>query len=75
MQKTGNSKQAEEYYLKSISTFQNESGNEYYRLADVYFDYGLFLSSVKRNKESLNEYRKGLSICLKTMVKNTLFLL
>ena len=63
--KTGNSKQAEEYYLKSISTFQNESGNEYYRLADVYFDYGLFLSSVKRNKESLNEYRKGLSICLK----------
>jgi len=64
-EKAGNSKQAEEYYLKSISTFQHESGNEYYRLADVYFDYGLFLSSVERNKESLDAYRKGLSICLK----------
>ena len=63
--KTGNSVKAEEFYLKSISTFQHESGNEYYRMAEVYFDYGLFLRSLGRNSEALSAHRKALSICLK----------
>ncbi len=42
MLKLGNSKKAEEFYLKSISSFIKESGDKYYRLAEVYFDYGYF---------------------------------
>ena len=57
--------EAKEYYLKSISEFKNEFGDGYYRLADVYFDYGLFLRSVGRYKESLDIHKKALSICLK----------
>jgi CHAT domain-containing protein len=61
--KTGNSKKAEEFYLKSISSFIKDSGAKYYRLADVYFDYSLFLRSVGRNEESLELLIKALSIC------------
>lgn len=62
--KTGNYMKAEEFYLKSISSFKIEFGNEYYRMAEVYFDYGLFLRSAGRSKEALEAHRKALFICL-----------
>ena len=62
---TGNSKKAEEFYLKSISSFIKESGDKYYRLAEVYFDYGLFLRNEGRTAEALNAHKKALAICLK----------
>lgn len=63
--KTENPLQAEEFYLKSISSFKKEFGEEYYRMAEVYFDYGLFLRSNGRNVESLEVLNKALAICLK----------
>ncbi|MGA2405628.1 MAG: CHAT domain-containing tetratricopeptide repeat protein [Bacteroidales bacterium] len=62
---TKNPIKAEEYYLKSISGFKNEFGDEYYRVAEVYFDYGLFLRSVGKNIEALEIHKKALEICLK----------
>ena len=56
---------AEELYLKSIADFKKEFGEEYYRLADVYFDFGSFLGSLNRNCEELTAYRKALFICQK----------
>ena len=68
--KTGNSKKAEEYYLKSITSFVNEYNEDYYKLADVYFDFGLFLGSVGRNTESLEALEKASLICIKNYGKN-----
>jgi len=63
--KTENLLKAEEFYLKSISSFKTEHGNDYFRMAEVYFDYGLFLRSERRNAEALEAHSKALSICLK----------
>ncbi len=65
-EKTGDSIKAEEFYLKSISTFRKESGEDYYRMAELYFDYGLFLESLGKEKEAFEAQHKSLSICLKT---------
>jgi CHAT domain-containing protein/tetratricopeptide (TPR) repeat protein len=62
---TNNPIKAEEFYIKSIRSFKAEFGEEYYRLAEAYFDYGLFLKSVGQNKESLEALQKALLICLK----------
>lgn len=62
--KTNDLLKANEFYLRSISSFIEESGLEYYRLADVYFDYGLFLRSIGNNSQALTVHRKALSICL-----------
>ncbi len=63
--KMGNSKKAEEFYLKCITSFIKEYNKDYFRLAEVYFDYGLFLRSSGKNSESLEILKKALSICLK----------
>ena len=55
---------AEKYYNKSISTFINDYGSNYYRLADVFFDYGIFLRSEHRSDEAMKIHRKALYICL-----------
>jgi CHAT domain-containing protein len=62
---TGHSIKAEEFYSKSISVFKNEFGNDYYRMAEVYFDYGLFLQSEGKISEALEAHERALSICLK----------
>jgi tetratricopeptide (TPR) repeat protein len=41
--KTGNPERAQRYFQESIASFIREFGQYYYRLAEVYFDYGLFL--------------------------------
>ncbi|MCJ7447185.1 MAG: CHAT domain-containing protein [Bacteroidales bacterium] len=63
--KTNDPVQAEKFYLRSIHRFTDEFGENYFRLAEVYFDYGLFLRSEGRNSEALESHRKALSICLK----------
>ncbi len=63
--KTKDTIKAEEFYLKSISDFEKEFGNDYYRMAEVYFDYGLFLKSTGKGKEALDAHKKSLLICLK----------
>ncbi len=63
--KIGNSKLAEEFYLKSIANFINEYNKNYYRLADVYFDYGLFLKSEGKNIKALDIHKKAMAICVK----------
>jgi CHAT domain-containing protein len=65
--------EAERFYLKSISAFNEEYGKDYYKMAELYFDYGLFLQSMKRSSEALSVYKNALSICLKSYgVKHTL---
>lgn len=56
---------AQQYFLKSIESFTKEFGKDYYRLVEVYFDYGLYLRSIGRNREALEVHQKALSICLK----------
>jgi CHAT domain-containing protein/Tfp pilus assembly protein PilF len=63
--KNKNLSKADTFYNKSISAFMMEFGDNYYRLAEVYFDYGLFLGSSGRNSESLEILKRALSICLK----------
>ncbi len=63
--KTGIPVKAEEFYLKSISGLKNEFGDNYFRLPEVYCDYGLFLRSEGKNDESLEALQKALSISLK----------
>jgi tetratricopeptide (TPR) repeat protein len=63
--KTGEVNDAEKYFQKSISGFKSEFGNDYNRLPDAYFDFGLYLRSIGRFDESLDAHRKALFICLK----------
>lgn len=65
-EKTGDVKNAEEFFLKSIHTYKKEYGENYYRMAELYFDYGLFLESLGKDKEAFEAQHKSLAICLKT---------
>lgn len=63
--KTGESKKAEEFFLRSIKGFDSEFGENYFRIAELYFDYGLFLQSEGRNSEALRIFNRALLICIK----------
>ena len=64
---------AEEYFIKSLRSFRNEFGNDYYRLAELYFDYGWFLESQERVSEAISIFEKAISICINTFgIKHTL---
>lgn len=63
--KINNKIKAERYFLESIANFKKEFGEEYYRLADAYFDYGLFLRSTGKNRLAFEMHQKALAICLK----------
>jgi CHAT domain-containing protein/Tfp pilus assembly protein PilF len=56
---------AEKYFLKSINEFNKEFGQDYYRLTTVYFDYGMFLSSIGREEESYSCFSKALHLSQK----------
>jgi tetratricopeptide (TPR) repeat protein len=64
--KLGDSLRSEPFFLKSIEEFEREYGPACYKLTSVFFDYGLFLSSVGREQESFEYYQRALAICLKT---------
>ncbi len=67
--RTDNLLEAEKFYIKSISEFENRSVVEYQRIADTFFDYGLFLEKTGREKEAFKFYTKALDICLKNFGK------
>ena len=53
---------AEKFYLMSIKQFIEESGEKYYRIADVYFDYSNLLRANGRESEALKYQNKALSL-------------
>lgn len=67
--KTRSFDQAETFFLKSIEEFDREFGPDYYRVTSALSDYGLFLRTTGRSKESLKVLQKALSICLKNYGK------
>jgi CHAT domain-containing protein/Tfp pilus assembly protein PilF len=62
---TGRLIKAEEYFNRSLNTIESKFGANYYRMAEVCFDYGLFLRSLGRYSEALEVHSKALSICRK----------
>jgi CHAT domain-containing protein/Tfp pilus assembly protein PilF len=62
---TGSLDKAEEYFTRSLNTINSKFDGNYYRMAEVCFDYGLFLRSAGRNAEAIEVHSKALSICLK----------
>jgi CHAT domain-containing protein len=64
-EKINDPSKAESYFLKSFSAFKNEYGEDYYRIAEVYLDYGLFLSSDGRKSEAREAHQEALVICRK----------
>jgi CHAT domain-containing protein/tetratricopeptide (TPR) repeat protein len=58
-------KEAGEFFQSSIDLLINEFGQDYYRLAEFYFEYGQFLYASGRYDESLGILNKASSICLK----------
>jgi len=68
-----NNSSAEEFYKKSILSFISQYGKDYNRLAEVYFDYGIFLLSEGKHDEALSAHKKALFISLNNYgVKHTL---
>ena len=67
---------AEKYFLSSIETVTKKHGLKYYRLIEIYIDYGLFLRSVGRSQEALAFHQRALEICkLNYSPKHTLLAL
>jgi len=56
---------ADKFFHRSMESSDNEFGENYFRLSEIYFGYGLFLQSVGRNTEALEIHKRALSICLK----------
>lgn len=57
-------RKAEKFYIKSIEYLNSAFSGNYFRLAEVYFDYGIFLDSEERFAEALDIHKKALDICL-----------
>ncbi|MFH0841898.1 MAG: CHAT domain-containing protein [Bacteroidota bacterium] len=62
--KLGNLIRAEDFFLKSIKSMMSNYGEDYYRIAEIYFDYGIFLSTIGNTLKSKEINNKALSICL-----------
>ena len=63
--KLSRSSEAEKFFKESIDLFINDYGKDYFRLPEIYIEYGQFLYDSGRHKESLEILNKALSICLK----------
>jgi CHAT domain-containing protein/TPR repeat protein len=63
--KTGDPQKAEEFFLRSMDNISSEFGEDYFRIAELFFDYGLFLESGGRYSEALEIFKKALTICKK----------
>jgi CHAT domain-containing protein/tetratricopeptide (TPR) repeat protein len=63
--KLSKSNEAEKFFKESCNLLISEFGKYYYRLPEVYFEYGQFLHTSGRYDESLGILNKASSICLK----------
>jgi tetratricopeptide (TPR) repeat protein len=63
--KLSRSDEAEKFFKESRDLLISEFGPFYYRLPEVYFEYGQFLYASGRQNESLEILNKALSICIK----------
>lgn len=57
---------AEKFFLRSIDSSTQTFGDDYFRLADLYFGYGQFLQDRGRYSEALSVFQKAFRICMKT---------
>jgi CHAT domain-containing protein len=57
--------EAEKFFIKSINELKNESALGFQRIADIYFDYGIFLRTQGRETEAFEYHEKALAISLK----------
>jgi len=61
---SGNTSKAQYYYIKSINSYISDFHDKYFRLAEIYFSYGLFLDSEKKYTEAYDAHQKALEISL-----------
>jgi CHAT domain-containing protein/tetratricopeptide (TPR) repeat protein len=57
--------EADKFFHLSLESCYNEFGENYYRLSEIYFGYGLFLQKVGRDTEAIEIHKKALSLNLK----------
>jgi len=62
---TGNNQKAEEFFKKCIESFAMDYNSDYFRLAEVYIEYGLYLQKTGRHSETFDILENALSICRK----------
>ncbi len=64
--KTGKLFKAEEFFLKGITSFNQEFGEDYFRMAELLTDYGLLLESENRCTEAVNIFHRALALSIHT---------
>lgn len=57
--------EAELYFKKSLGSFEKEYGSDYYRTAEVWFEYAKFLQQRGRDAEAVDAHTRALDLCLK----------
>jgi CHAT domain-containing protein/Tfp pilus assembly protein PilF len=57
---------AEEYFKKGIKSYNEEFGEDFFRMAELFFDYGQFLASEGRDPEALEIFNRASSICIES---------
>jgi len=63
--KIGDFKKADDYFTMSINSMKSQFGEDYFKMAEIFFDYGLFLRTTGNYDESIKINHKALSICRK----------
>jgi CHAT domain-containing protein/Tfp pilus assembly protein PilF len=60
---------ADRYFKEGIATLISDKGEEYLRLAPMYFAYGQFLGETGKHSEAAKYLRRALSICIRNYGK------
>jgi len=71
--KMGDTDKAEEFFEKGINSFNEEFGKDFFRMAELFFDYGQFLESEGRDSEALEIFQKASSICIESYGEKNAF--
>jgi len=64
--KMGDTEKAEEFFEKGIDSFNEEFGKDFFRMAELFFDYGQFLASEGRDSEALEIFKRASYICMES---------
>jgi len=71
--KMGETDKAEEFFEKGIDSFNEEFGKDFFRMAELFFDYGQFLQSEGRDPEALEIFKRASSICIESYGEKNAF--